>query len=89
MTYCHVILSYYYNELNISIVIRVRHGMIKQNVIVIPIVWVILSDLDIVIKLHIYYPMCIVLSIEKILIMCNKLKGETILGKYTRKGRGW
>ena len=96
MTYCHVILSYYYNELNISIVIRVRHGMIKQNVIVIPIVRVILSDLDIVIKLsviitllHIYYPVCIVLSIEKILIMCNKLKVKTMLGKYTRKGRGW
>ena len=39
--------------------------------------------------LRIYYPVTIVLSIEKIMIMCNKLKGETILGKYTRKGRGW
>jgi len=39
--------------------------------------------------LHNYYPVTIVLSIEKDYVMCNKLKVETMLGKYTRKGRGW
>ena len=76
------------------IVSDVRHGMIKPIVIVIPMRWAILSDLDIVIKLsvivlllRIYYPVTIVLSIEKDCVVWNELKGETIKGKYPEKGQ--
>ena len=96
MTYCHDKLSYDYIVVNMWIVSAERHGSMKPNAIDSPMMLVMRSDLDIVIKLsviiyclHIYYPVYVVLSIEKIMIVCNKLKRKRILGKYPRKGRGW